>query len=82
MTEHTRRDKDRVKTGMLARAHYEGGETNCVVADYSRNGAMLHGPVACVPEDFDLVLERDGIVRRARVVWRSGPEIGVAFLKA
>ena len=53
----------------------------CMVVNVSASGAKLTLPVATeTPIEFDLVLTRDGAVRRhCEVAWRSGNDIGVMF---
>jgi PilZ domain-containing protein len=70
--------------------HHEGrikradGEPQipCSVRDISATGARLAVEMpAAVPDQFILLLSRDGRTRRAcTVVWRSAEEIGVEFL--
>jgi PilZ domain len=56
---------------------------HCAVLDISEDGARLLLTASCValPEEFSLVFTRYGIIRRrCRVVWRSGAEVGIAYL--
>ena len=50
---------------------------DCWISDVSDGGARLHSE-ADVPDEFALMLP-DGVRRECRVVWRLGPEAGVAF---
>ncbi len=49
----------------------------------SPNGARLVFPrPATIPEMFDLTIPQTDESRRARLIWRSEKEAGVAFLEA
>ena len=39
---------------------------------------MIATPVG-IPNEFDLVLDRDKVPRHCRVTWRAADRIGVAF---
>jgi hypothetical protein len=39
---------------------------------------MVASPVG-IPDEFDLVLDREKVPRRCRIVWRAIKKIGVAF---
>jgi hypothetical protein len=52
----------------------------CSIKDLSDGGARLRVPVAeVVGDDVTLIDPRDGTERRARIVWRSEHEVGIAF---
>jgi hypothetical protein len=55
---------------------------DCLVRNMSRNGAKLvfEGTVL-LPGEFELTLPQKGESRRARIVWRSEGEAGIAFLQ-
>jgi hypothetical protein len=55
---------------------------DCLVRNLSRNGAKLvfEGTVL-LPGEFELTLPQKGASRRARIVWRSEGEAGIAFLQ-
>lgn len=61
-----------------------GKPLSCVVWDMSESGARL--AIACatadVPREFQLVLTRDGTVRRrnCEIVWTNTRFVGVKFL--
>jgi PilZ domain len=60
-----------------------GKPLSCVVWDMSEGGARLAiaCPTADVPREFQLVLTRDGSVRRnCAVVWTNARFVGVKFL--
>ena len=54
----------------------------CQVRDVSKGGAkILHSISADFPREFQLLLSRDGRVRRrCRIVWQSAGQIGVRFV--
>ena len=53
----------------------------CLMADVSAGGARLEQATAEVPQQFVLVLSRDGrLRRRCQVTWQSGATIGVRFI--
>jgi hypothetical protein len=56
--------------------------TKCVVLDVSASGAKIETPSPSeVPDEFDLLLSRDGKVhRKCQVVRRTEKEIGVRFV--
>ncbi|MBI2719136.1 MAG: PilZ domain-containing protein [Rhizobiales bacterium] len=53
---------------------------DCAVRDLSDTGARLQcGDQSAIPHEFHLVTPADGKMRDARVIWRRGGELGVAF---
>ena len=57
---------------------------DCTVWDVSEAGVRLTiDTPRSVPQEFFLVLSKDGKVRRkCRVVWRSNEQVGACFLSA
>ncbi len=54
---------------------------SCVIVDMSITGARISAPNAALPNEFALLLSRDGPVRRnCKVVWRRDFTVGVQFL--
>lgn len=53
---------------------------DCVIRNLSQSGAKLElsGSVT-VPDRFELMIPRKGEIRRARIVWRRGELMGIAF---
>jgi hypothetical protein len=53
----------------------------CIVRDISESGARIAVVgVANLPDEFDLILARNGTVsRHCHVVWRGEKEVGVKF---
>jgi hypothetical protein len=53
---------------------------DCLVRDISANGAKLMlAQGLALPDVFELVIPQKGETLRARLSWRRGEEIGVAF---
>lgn len=54
----------------------------CMIADISQIGAKIVVKLNMeIPQEFDLLLTRDGVVRRrCGVVWQSSDEIGLTFI--
>src|ERR1700704_1605653 len=52
---------------------------DCIATNVSDGGAKIHVRNAQLPEVFVLHFTETGRRRHCRVVWRQGPEIGVAF---
>lgn len=61
--------------------HQLGTSADCRVRSVSEAGACLiiTSPVG-IPNEFQLVLDRDKTPRGCRVEWRSANQIGVSFL--
>lgn len=54
---------------------------SCLIVDMSVAGARISAPNAALPNDFTLLLSRDGPVRRnCKVVWRRDFTVGVQFV--
>jgi hypothetical protein len=52
----------------------------CVVRDLTERGARIDFPDSvCLPQWLDLEIDRLGLARRARIVWRSPTSLGVTF---
>ncbi|MGA2045318.1 MAG: PilZ domain-containing protein [Roseiarcus sp.] len=78
---------DRRKTGRrrvcyAAQIALDSGEgpIEALVRSVSEKGAGVRTPEGqSLPESFPLAVDRSGIMRDARLVWRSGRDIGVCF---
>jgi hypothetical protein len=54
----------------------------CMLSDISDTGARLTGIQEDLPQEFLLLLSKDGSPRRrCRKVWRDGDRIGVEFIR-
>jgi hypothetical protein len=77
-----RRTSSRQKSFLQGRVNYNNrrSSVDCLVRDVSDTGAKLvfSGPVS-VPEVVELYLSNKDEVRRAKVQWRKGDEMGVDF---
>ena len=60
----------------------ERAPVECMVADISEIGAKIVVKLNMeIPQEFDLLLTPDGLVRRrCGVVWQSSDEIGLTFI--
>jgi hypothetical protein len=59
---------------------FDGAGIDCTVRNVSETGALLEieSPVG-IPNNFTLVISKDGVKRPCRVAWRSARRIGVRF---
>jgi hypothetical protein len=80
MAEHRTAPRTRTFLGGKISWHRLGAAIDCTVRNLSRTGACLsvESPLG-VPDNFELVLDRDQSCHACRVVWRSGERIGVHF---
>jgi hypothetical protein len=57
-----------------------GASTRCRVLNISTEGAAIDVPnAAFIPQRFQLMTEKDRLIRKCRVVWIQQNRIGVAF---
>jgi hypothetical protein len=77
-----RRTSSRQKSFLQGRIYYNNRRSSldCLVRDVSDTGARLvfSGPVS-VPDVVEVYLSNKDEVRRAKVQWRKGGEMGVGF---
>ena len=71
----------RVLLGGVA-AYEDGAYTlNCQIRDLNEKGARITvSSRQSLPEELYLVITRDHMAHRARLVWRKGDEAGVEFI--
>jgi hypothetical protein len=77
-----RRTVSRHKSLLQGRVYYNGRRSSidCLVRDVSDKGAKLvFGEAVAVPDVVELYLSNKDEVRRAKVQWRKGHEMGVDF---
>ena len=77
-----RRSFTRTKTFLQGRIffNHRRSSVDCVVREYSDLGARLKfSETVAVPEVMELYIPNRDEIRRARVEWRSGDEMGVSF---
>jgi hypothetical protein len=83
MLEQERRRAQRHRTlkGGLIAFNRHGSTIECRVRNLSPIGACLEtpGPVG-IPDEFLLLVARDNLKRRCRVVWRRPTQVGVEFM--
>jgi hypothetical protein len=61
----------------------DGSSTRCSIINMSEDGAAIELPKGFLPPDqFQLMLLRDRIVRNCRMVWTMRDRIGVQFTQA
>jgi hypothetical protein len=88
MSEHRQKPRRRVIKGGSIRFNVSSGSIkfngeagiDCRVRDLSASGACLEVVSHLgIPEEFVLVMPRDGLSQPCRVIWRKGLRIGVQF---
>jgi hypothetical protein len=83
MIEKRTTQRTRVLKGAVISFHELGTTIDCTVRDLSMTGACLRAASpAGIPNEFNLMLDRDTITRHCRVAWRGADRIGVAFEKS
>jgi hypothetical protein len=78
-----RRGAPRVAVSLDARLIYNNGRASldCRIVDLSTTGAKLDVDERMpVPPHFDLAIDSQGVQRSARLAWRAGRGVGVAFI--
>jgi hypothetical protein len=75
-----RAHRSRVLRGGTIFYHRLGTTIDCTVRNLSDMGAclMVTSPIG-IPNQFELVLDRDKALRHCRVVWHRADRIGVTF---
>jgi PilZ domain len=77
-----RRLSARQKSFLQGRIYFNNrrSSVDCLVRDYSEAGARLKfSESVAVPEAIELYIPNKEEIHRARVQWRSGDEMGIAF---
>ena len=77
-----RRSLSRQKSFLQGRIYYNNrrASADCLVRDVSDAGARLvFAGAVTIPDVFELYLSNKEEVRRAKIEWRKGNEIGVGF---
>ncbi|MCK1406782.1 PilZ domain-containing protein [Bradyrhizobium sp. 76] len=76
-------ERRRVERSAVSEAAHicgDGSSIRCCVIDISVHGAAIELPNASFLRDrFKLSLEKDRVIRKCRLVWKSGSRIGVEF---
>jgi len=77
-----RRLLSRHKSFLQGRVYFNNRRScfDCLVRDYTDHGARLKfSENATVPDAMELFIPNREEMHRARVIWRSGKELGVSF---
>jgi hypothetical protein len=75
-----RRKHPRVEIDEPAYISASGLSMRCRLLNISAEGAALEVPdPVFVPSDFQLMIEKDRMIRRCRVIWIKKNRVGVAF---
>jgi hypothetical protein len=75
-----RRKHPRAEVDEAAYVSSGGASTRCRVLNISTKGAAIDVPnAAYIPDRFQLMTEKDRVIRKCRVVWIQQNRIGVAF---
>jgi hypothetical protein len=86
MVEETMQDRresvrDKVFLGGVAEINQAGSRMDCVVRNFSDNGACVEFDSAKpIPEQVNLIISRKGRSYLARAIWRQANRVGLAFL--
>lgn len=80
MMERRASPRQRSFLGALVAYDRRRGTMSGIVRNISPGGAKLaFSASVTLPAELDLVIRHTGLDTRARIVWRSGDEIGLAF---
>jgi hypothetical protein len=78
-----RRKHPRIEIEETAYISAGGSSMRCRLLNISAEGAAVEVPdPAFVPSHFQLMTEKDRVIRRCRVIWIKQNRIGVAFDQA
>ena len=78
-----RRSSSRQRSFLQGRIYFNNRRSSidCLIRDYSETGARVTlSESATVPEAMELYIPNREETHRARVEWRSGNEVGIAFV--
>lgn len=72
--------RDKVFLGGVAEINTRGSTMDCVVRNFSENGACVEfDSAAPVPEEMNLTISQRGRSYLARMIWRHADRVGLAF---
>ena len=77
-----RRRQQRIEINEVAYIFGDGSSICCRVVDITEDGAAIELPASAghsMRDRFKLLIAKDGIDRKCRLIWRSGRRIGVQF---
>jgi len=73
--------RDKVFLGGVAEINQAGSRMDCVVRNFSDQGACVEFDSArAIPEQVNLTITRKGRSYLARMIWRQANRVGLAFL--
>jgi|SRR5579872_4103881 len=80
MQDRRRSVRDKVLFGGVAEVNDRGSTMNCVVRNFSEDGALVEvEPNAKLPEQMNLTIARKGRSYLAQMIWRQANRVGIAF---
>jgi len=72
--------RDKVFLGGVAEINTRGSTMDCVVRNFSENGACVEfDSSARIPDEMNLTISQRGRSYLARMIWRQANRIGLAF---
>ena len=72
--------RDKVFLGGLAESGTRGSTMDCVVRNFSENGACVEfDSSARIPDEINLTISQRGRSYLARMIWRQANRVGLAF---
>ena len=72
--------RDKVFLGGVAEINSRGSTMDCVVRNFSDNGACIEfDSAARIPEEMNLTVARKGRSFLATMIWRQANRVGLAF---
>ena len=75
-----RRKHPRAEVDEAAYVSSDGASIRCRVLNLSAEGAAIDVPnAAYIPDRFQMMTEKDRVIRNCRLVWIQENRIGVAF---
>ena len=75
-----RRKHPRIETDEPAYISADGLSTRCRLLNVSMEGAAVEVPdPAYIPSHFQLMTEKDRVIRRCRIIWIKQNRIGIVF---
>ena len=78
-----RRKHPRIETDEPAYISADGLSTRCRLLNVSMEGAAVEVPdPAYIPSHFQLMTEKDRVIRRCRIIWIKQNRIGIVFEQA
>jgi PilZ domain len=80
MQDRRERVRDKVFLGGVAEISQRGSKMDCVVRNFSDNGACVEfNSSAKLPDEMNLTIVRRGRSYLAQMIWRQANRVGLAF---